>query len=117
LNFRLICEAAMSANLKTFLLDWLEWVAAGAVDGKPFERRHGLCYCFENWLDARDIVCDEQAEECCNLTDAFVEDGLSRVWPFGGAEAFLEDSHADAMHLNPARIQWVRSKISQFEVV
>ncbi|CAB3784557.1 hypothetical protein [Pararobbsia alpina] len=105
----------MSEHLKAFLTAWLEWVDTGAVDGEPFERRRGLCSSFEYWMDARNIDCEHQEEECDGLTRAFRAAGLNRVYPFGGAEEFYEDSDANEMHLNPARIAWVRSKVAQHE--
>jgi len=104
----------MSEHLKAFLADWIKWVDAGAVDGQPFERRHGLCYCFESWLEEIGVAEGDADDEVYGLTDVFGADRLNRAYPFGGGELFYEESGADAMHLNENRIQWVRSKVAQF---
>jgi hypothetical protein len=108
----------MSEYLKAFLADWIKWVDGGAIDCEPFERRHGLCYCFEQWLEESDELDeDDQDNEIYALCDVFRADRLNAAYPFGGGQFFYEESGAEEMHLNPARIQWVRSKVAQFEVV
>ena len=105
----------MSDHLKAFLSAWIEWVDAGAPNHNPFDRRLGLCVSFEYYLEKIGVAEGDADDEIYGLTDVFGADRLSRAYPFGGGELFYEESGADAMHLNPARISWVRQKVSQLQ--
>lgn len=105
----------MSANLKQFLAAWLEWVEKGAPDEEPFCRRRGLCANFEEWLCARNECEEKIEEENDQLLELFRADGFEPIYPFGGCEEFYAERDDDTMHLNEARLAWVRSKVAQFE--
>jgi len=99
----------MSEHLKNFLSAYLEWVDAGAQDGKPFSRRVGLCSNFRC-----SAFCEFDIDEIKRVCMA---DGLDENYPFGGEDQYGVEQSGYTMYLNPARIQWVRSKVAQFETV
>jgi hypothetical protein len=102
-------EEEMSQLLREFLSAYLEWVDAGAVNGEPFSRRVGLC---SNFRGSAFCVSDiDEIKRVC------MADGLDEHYPFGGEDQYGVEQSGYTMHLNPARIAWVRSKVAQFEMV
>jgi hypothetical protein len=99
----------MSQRLKEFLAAYLSWVDSGAPDGQPFIRRLGLCSNFQNWANSYET--DEE------IHAAFVADGLDVLYPFGGPDTYFDEQDAGKLHMNQERINWVRSKVAQHEVV
>lgn len=106
----------MSAHLKAFLADYIEWVDAGASDGKPFRRDEGLCRTLEDWMFGQGSTQYDADEAVFGLMTEFESDGLSRYYPFGGATRYHDDRLNYAMHLNEARIAWVRAKVTQYAI-
>jgi hypothetical protein len=104
----------MSDHLKAFLSAYLEWVDAGAEEGKPFARRWGLCSNLIDWSRTQGAEDHRALEDA--LDGLFAADGLDQCYPFGFDESF-EARERETQHLNQARIAWVRSKVAQYEVV
>ncbi|HEX7911739.1 MAG TPA: hypothetical protein VF534_27110 [Paraburkholderia sp.] len=102
----------MSENLKAFLSAWIEWVDAGAAEGKPFARRFGLCSNLNDWTRPLDgdvrWACEKE------LDRLFEVDGLDQCHPFG-IEEYFEARGSETQHLDAKRLAWVRSKVAQFE--
>jgi hypothetical protein len=101
----------MSELMRKFLTAYIEWVDAGAPQGRPFARGAGLCY-------GVDVFCEEQPEPdvaydfvCRELKRMFRADGLDRVYPFGDA-AYDECAVKDTQHLHQPRIDWIKSKLA-----
>jgi len=98
----------MSYLMRKFLTAYIEWVDAGAPEGKPFCRGYGLCpnkYRLPDtaWADAREL-----AQE---LAGMFVQGGLEMPYPFG-QDAYDRDSYHDLHHLHQPRIDWVRKQLA-----
>lgn len=98
-------QKEQSAFLTAFYRDWLAWVEAGAVEGKPYSIEKGLCGCsmvFEdlNNDDSKYIdLIDEMAIQ-------FAHAGLNHRLPFDDS---LKDYHAiHAKHKNEKRLKWVK---------
>ena len=107
----------MSEHLKAFLSAWLDWVDIGAPDETPYSRGTGLCSNFETYLFGFDYSWQEAESEVDGLTSIFRSEGLDKWYPFGGEDEYCRALCEDEQHLNESRIQWVRAKVSQFEVV
>ena len=108
----------MSQLLREFLSAWIEWVDAGAAANDPFERGYGLCSNLHKWALQNCTGPYSQVKALvAELKETFVSDGLDDSYPFCSEWQYGEEVDTDTMHLNPARIQWVRSKVAQFEVV
>jgi hypothetical protein len=106
----------MSDRLKEFLRLWLEWAESDAPNGKPFYRWDGLCLNYWDWLERVRAETGEQfkiSKEVDLLEAQFKQDGLNPDHPFGGVDRYNRDSFHESMHLNPARLAWVRSKVGQ----
>ncbi|WP_144156513.1 hypothetical protein [Paraburkholderia sp. BCC1885] len=101
----------MSDHLKAFLSEYLEWVDCGALNEEPFDRYVGLCTNFVFWDGYPGV------EALKELKKAFADDGLDKAYPFGGCHMYDNEQDGGVLHLNIARIAWVRSKVAQFEVV
>lgn len=97
----------MSKELRAYLTAWYRWATSGGHmesgfhTNYGFSKRYGLCASCPS-------DCDVELEEM------FVADGLDRFYPFnnGDATEYRRDSRMYAMHLNPKRLEWVRSKIN-----
>lgn len=91
----------MTPQMRKFLTDWLEWAESGAPLG-VFHSSFGLCLCasFYGGIPL-------QRELRCML----VSDGLDRCFPFGEYEYEYYGDRCE-MHLDPQRLDWVRSKVA-----
>jgi hypothetical protein len=105
----------VSENLKAFLRAWLDWVEAGAPEDDVFERSCGLCNNFNWYMRNQNVLEFELGGEMDALIEVFKMDGLDETYPFGGEDAYFDEGPNNVMHLNSARLAWVRSKISQHE--
>jgi len=96
----------MTDELKTMLRDWLTWAEAGAPEHPQFRNYQGLCTNMHrfrySWLDEMETM----------LAQEFGEDD---DYPFGGKDLYLEEAAREIMHLNPARLAWVRKVITRAE--
>ena len=104
----------MSEHLKAFLADWIKWIDSGAAQELPFDRSRGLCTSFEMWLESGDAEASEIDDELYNLGELFESEGLRRAFPFSTFDSFCQEFKDSEMHLNAARLAWVRSKVAQF---
>lgn len=104
----------MSEQLKAFLAAYLAWVDAGAPHKEPFSRRYGLCSNLYDWSLRLDYDGREALEK--ELDQLFALEGLDECHPFGG-DKYLEARESETQHLNMDRINWVRLKVAQYEVV
>lgn len=84
--------------MRAFLTDWLAWAEAGG-QGPRFMNHCGLC--------ANAVKYDVHYE----LRKLFREQGLNPNTPFGTPDQYRADTFAHAMHLNPARLAWVRKTL------
>ena len=95
----------ISRALHAYLTDWLAWVERGAPDGEPYHTFDGLCMAAYDFRDGPYRFASE-------LQAAL---GGS-PYPFGGKALFQRDMHGCSMHLNPARLTWVRQTIATAEI-
>jgi hypothetical protein len=103
----------MSELLHQFLSAYIAWVDEGAPHGDPFARDRGLCSNFEDWMFGQCLSYEIGDREINDLSKLFASEGLDRGVPFGGLELYLDERDAHVLHLNPARIAWVRAKLAQ----
>lgn len=87
--------------LKAFYQAYAKWLDAGAPNGQPFYRRHGLCGNLTRFTDDWEPLLNA-------MIDQFKEAGLDTIYPFGGEYAFETEYDNATAHLNPARIKWVK---------
>lgn len=105
----------MSNNLIQFLAAWLEWAESGAESEELFASDAGLCWNFRRWMVRKCGATFGEAllaEE--ELQRAFVADGLSKNYPFGGEDTYCEECDLYLVPQNLSRLAWVRSKVEQF---
>lgn len=96
----------MSPDLETFYSHYARWLEAGAPDGQSFSRRVGLCNSLKNWCLRQGVIWHRLYRE---LEDQFIDAGLDSFYPFNkGASDYDRERNADAIHLNPKRIAWVK---------
>lgn len=95
----------MSETLKMFLSEWLAWAEAGAPEHKTFHPWSGLCFMLIRWGASSKV----QWEFSDLLIDTMGDD----EYPFGGQYIFDQDNHNRAMHLNEARLSWVREQLGK----
>lgn len=88
----------MTDALRPYLATYRDWIDAGAPEGKPFSRRHGLCG--NAGAAMPDLVTMLRADFAMSVS-----------YPFGGADLFLRERLRHTMHLNKDRIAYVRSKL------
>lgn len=86
-------------TLQQFYNDYAAWLDAGAPEGQPFSRGYGLC---DNLYNQG---CHKILRE---LKGHFKIEGYDTAYPFGGSEVFETETDDLTMHLNPARIKWVK---------
>lgn len=84
----------------SYLREWLDWVEAGAVDGR-FRRWIGLCGNAPNIT----VMGDLQAM----LREEF---GNKWKYPFGTLD-FDRRADDETMHECPQRLAWVRAKLAE----
>lgn len=87
-----------SDNLTKFYRAYLAWVDAGAITPQ-FSTHWGLC-------SAASFFCADDIRG--ELKRQFVLAFGDSEYPFGGRESYRRDSDHDEIHLNPARMAWVR---------
>lgn len=92
--------ATITRALHNYLADWLAWVERGAPDGEPYSRAEGLC----GNADGLDLA---------GVINRAVG-GL--IFPFGGVFKFAAERESHSMHLNEARLSWVRRTILTAEI-
>lgn len=95
----------MSETLKKFLSEWLAWAELGAPEHKTFQPWSGLCYTLIRWGASSKVQC-----EFANLLIDTLDDD---EYPFGGQKIFDHDNHNQTMHLNEARLAWVREQLGK----
>lgn len=102
----------MSPKLKQFLTEWLQWADAGGKRHKnsAFSPFTGLCYCASQWGGP---WLEEELQSI--LWKEFPDSGIhpASSCPFGGVETYDRDVARHTMHLNPLRVNWVRSKVNE----
>ena len=105
-----------SKALRKFLIDWQKWVSEGAIDTghrHSFTPHSGLCTNLHIWC-ARSVFRD-YTKLSYELSELFVKDGLSDMFPFNNHAAgiqYIKEHSNGTMHLNEARKSWVRDKIN-----
>jgi len=92
----------MSDLMKKFLTAYIEWVDAGAPEGKPFCRGYGLC---SNSFETEGSAVERE------LKGMFEADGLERTYPFGEADYDAHSTYG-THHLHQPRIDWVRKQLA-----
>lgn len=98
----------MSEKLKAFYQDYAAWLDAGAVNKGAFWRDWGLCACI--MCHVKDGTAHILLGE---MKTQFTAAGLCDRHPFNGsAEDYAREHRNSAMHLNEARIAWVRKHAS-----
>ena len=104
----------MSERLREFLVDYLDWVEAGAGASDVFDRFAGLCSNFRWHMSVMHVPECEKSAEVDELKSIFSCEGLDEDYPFGGQDQYLYEANAKTAHLNEGRLAWVRSKVAQF---
>jgi len=104
----------VSALLKQYLVEWLEWAEADAPNHDLFTRRVGLCSNLVFWSASLDGEIRYALEK--ELDRMFAVDGLDVCHPFGFDE-YVGARRLENQHLDPKRLSWVRSKVAQHEAV
>lgn len=97
----------MSEALKEFYAAYVEWVDAGAPHGQPFVRNNGLCL---NLLLKMPRSYEENNAAFEEMTEQFCEAGLDVSYPFDTPMGY---SMCKDMHLNEARISWVKTHLEE----
>lgn len=99
--------STQSKELTAFYKSYLDWLDVGAPHEQPYSRKYGLCsnilhyYFNSNWRNYYPIK-----EEMKNQFD---QAGIHTIYPFEGSKYHYHDAAEHRkLHLNPARIQWVR---------
>ena len=102
----------MSDELKAFLKAWYDWATNGAPENNEhdFKRWRGLCASVLNNSINADDSC-ELYSEFRRMLKAEFPGRAAWHYPFGGRQQYNQDSANHAQHLNPQRLEWVRSKI------
>lgn len=99
-----------SDMLHNFYVAYLDWARHGATEEhKIFERGFGLCGNFEMFVPEGEVQ-DYEKE----LTDQFRAAGLSMHYPFG-CQKYTDDCDTGLHHLDHKRIEWVESRIREYE--
>ena len=102
----------MTKEMREFLTAWLDWATSGDVKGHKygciFRPYTGLCAAADYWT-----VDDGPAhyELISELGDMLEADGLATDYPFDTPRSYDDAAGAGTQHLNPARLEWVRSKL------
>lgn len=91
-------------TLKQFFQAYIDWVDAGAFEHPTFTRRYGLCMNLNLWSDY-----DEELRQ--ELRGLFAQDFGTTYTPFG--EHYDKEFRNSIMHLNEARINWVRKQLGE----
>ncbi|EKD3236796.1 hypothetical protein ORC68_000253 [Escherichia coli] len=101
----------MSEELKEFYQTYHNWLLAGAPDNNPFWHDKGLCSCLYLWSGGYDDLNYEMQMQ-------FREAGLSEEYPFDDGDWFKYDfaQRNGLLHLNAARIKWVKDHATQEDV-
>lgn len=94
----------MSEALKEFYAAYAEWLDAGAPEYNPFVRKTGLCWNIFNMP----FTYDELKEACSEMKRQFKAAGLDVSYPFDTPMGY---SMCNEMHLNEARISWVKTHL------
>lgn len=89
----------MSEKLKTFYRVYAAWLDAGAPEDCPFSRVYGLCSNLCSWIGFEVGLYEE-------MDNQFRKAGLDTNYPFDTHEEYIVCYN---MHLNPARVAWVRA--------
>ncbi len=101
---------SQSKKLTEFYNAYNNWLNAGAPNYEPFSRTAGLCYGIMTFSDENCKVARILKSEMRKQFDAA---DLDNCTPFNNDENYYADESDDrSMHLNPKRIEWVRSHLS-----
>lgn len=96
----------MSEELKAFYKAYAAWLDAGAVNNDAFTCCAGMCFSLHRWAGCKGLDCRALRLE---LKEQFTNAGLNSSYPFNRDEHKYDVECDDgAIHLNPARIAWVR---------
>lgn len=102
----------MTNEMREFLTAWLSWAEGGACKdheyGNIFRPYTGLCAAISFWY------CDDgklQYRMLQELGDMLEADGLDTEYPFDTRDSYRKAANAGGQHLNPARLEWVISKL------
>lgn len=94
----------MTPELKQFLTEWLAWAEAGAPEHGKFSN-YGLCNNSQNYLFS-------VGQELTSVLSADFSDNYD--WPFNeNLGEYLREVRRSKVHLNPARLAWVRAKLGE----
>lgn len=91
-------------TLKQFFQAYIDWVDADAPQHDTFTRRYGLCTNLNRWSGH-----DQELRQ--ELRDLLTQDFGTAHKSFG--EHYDEESRNSTMHLNEARINWVRKQLGE----
>ena len=94
-------------ELKAFLKAWYEWATNGAPEYNHygFKRVCGLCAASHKY--------DIEGDVYFELYTLLQADFKNFSYPFGGEDLFHLETRNKTKHLNPQRLEWVRSKIDE----
>lgn len=101
--------------IKAFLECYLNWVIAGHPETKMFRNRLGLCGLLVQFT--REMVTSERNELSNILSFMFKADGLDIDFPFnnGNLNDYYYESGIGKAHESSKRVEWVKSKLPDWE--
>ncbi len=106
-------DTSFEQLLLEFYTEYLKWVDSGTEKGFPFETHEGLCSSLERYLTSRGLDFNECDKVVKIMAGQFIEAGLNSFYPFNTDKAEYQDEcEENSVHLNPARIQWVRDRVA-----
>lgn len=106
----------MTKEMREFLTAWLAWATSANpiayIDGGAgFRKDTGLCSNISVYLGEERGGSSRYYALYGELGNMLEDDGLDTDYPFDTEESYGEAFRDSTQHLNPARLEWVRSKL------
>jgi len=102
----------MSPELLSFLRAYAKWAYEnGAPESPIFDNTCGLCSNLDSY--AKEVFPFRRSETKSELSKMFYVEGLDPSYPFGGMDAYDQDTIMATQHSNPDRRAWVLRKLSE----
>lgn len=94
--------------IKEFCKAYVAWLDDGApLNHQVFYRDQGLCSAFVRWAHGEGHTPSSIANGRVQMEQMFARNG-HYSYPFGGFYMYHADRRNETMHLNTARVAWVR---------
>ena len=102
----------MTREMREFLTAWLDWAQGGGCEyheyGSIFRTDTGLCSSIYRWAGGVHLLYNNLLGELGYMLKA---EGLDTAYPFDTKGSYDEAARLCTQHRNPARLEWVRSKL------